>query len=65
MSKNSKSNINKVKKIIRQFEYSMISIDSNHIEKVSNAFKVISDPIYNGHTSNLNKVLDDLPNKKS
>ena len=33
--------------------------------KVSNAFKVISDPIYNGHTSNLNKVLDDLPNKKS
>jgi len=26
---------------------------------------VISDPIYNGHTSNLNKVLDDLPNKKS
>ena len=61
----SKSNINKVKKIIRQFEYNMISIDSNHIEKVSNAFKVISDPIYNGHTSNLNKVLDDLPNKKS
>ena len=61
----SKSKINKIKRIVKQFDFSIISIESNHIEKVSNAFKVISDPIYNGHTSNLNKVLDDLPNKKS
>lgn len=59
----SKSKINKIKRIIKQFDFSIISIESNHIEKVSNAFKIIADPIYNGHTSNLNRILDELPIK--
>ena len=59
----SKSKINKIKRIIKQFDFSIISIESNHIEKVSNAFKVVADPIYNGHTSNLNRILDELPKK--
>mgnify|MGYP001179916316 FL=1 len=59
----SKSKINKIKRIIKQFDFSIISIESNHIEKVSNAFKVVADPIYNGHTSNLNRILDELPTK--
>ena len=59
----SKSKINKLKRIIKQFDFSIISIESNHIEKVSNAFKVVADPIYNGHTSNLNRILDELPKK--
>ncbi|MDG2101631.1 MAG: hypothetical protein P8K05_04735 [Dehalococcoidia bacterium] len=57
-------NIKKIKKIVSKFTYSLITIDLNHIQKVAQAFKVVSDPIYNGHTSNLNKVLDDLPTKK-
>ena len=60
----SKSKINKIKRIVKQFDFSIISIESNHIEKVSNAFKVVADPIYNGHTSNLNRILDELPTKK-
>ena len=59
----SKSKINKIKRIVNQFDFSIISIESNHIEKVSNAFKVVADPIYNGHTSNLNRILDELPKK--
>ena len=59
----SKSKINKIKRIVKQFAFSIISIESNHIEKVSNAFKVVADPIYNGHTSNLNRILDELPKK--
>ena len=59
----SKSKINKIKRIVKQFDFSIISIESNHIEKVSNAFKVVADPIYNGHTSNLNRILDELPKK--
>ena len=59
----SKSKINKLKRIVKQFDFSIISIESNHIEKVSNAFKVVADPIYNGHTSNLNRILDELPKK--
>ena len=59
----SKSKINKIKRIVKQLEFSIISIESNHIEKVSNAFKVVADPIYNGHTSNLNRILDELPKK--
>ena len=59
----SKSKINKIKRIVKQFDFSIISIESNHIEKVSYAFKVVADPIYNGHTSNLNRILDELPKK--
>ena len=59
----SKSKINKIKRIVKQFDFSIIAIESNHIEKVSNAFKVVADPIYNGHTSNLNRILDELPKK--
>ena len=56
----SKSKINKIKRIVKQFDFSIISIESNHIEKVSNAFKVVADPIY---TSNLKRKLDELPKK--
>jgi hypothetical protein len=60
----SNMNIKKIKKIISKFTYSLITIDLNYIEKVAQAFIVVSDPIYNGHTSNLNKILDNLPIKK-
>jgi len=57
-------NIKRIKKIVNKFTYSLITIDSNYIEKVAQAFIVVSDPIYNGHTSHLNKILDNLPIKK-
>jgi len=58
------SRINKIKKIVNTFEFTLLNLNSNNIENITNAFVVISDPIYNGHTSNLNRILDDLPQKK-
>ena len=56
---------NKIKKIINNFEFSLIKISSNYIDNITNAFIVIADPTYNGQTSRLNKILDDLPEKKN
>ncbi len=56
---------NKIKKIINNFEFSLIKISSNYIDNITNAFIVIADPTYNGQTSRLNKILDDLPEKKT
>ena len=61
----SKATTNKVKKIINNFEFSLIKINSNSAEKVLDAFVLVSDPIYNGHTTKLNKIIDDLPEKKT
>ena len=36
-------------------------INSNYMNNITNAFIVISDPTYNGHTAKLNKILDNLP----
>lgn len=55
--------INKIKKIINNFEFSLIKIKSNHAEKITDAFVVVSDPTYNGYTSKLNKIIDNLPEK--
>ena len=43
----------------------LIKINSNSAEKVLDAFVLVSDPIYNGHTTKLNKIIDDLPEKKT
>ena len=56
---------NKIKKIINNFEFSLIKISSKYIDDITSAFIVIADPTYNGHTSRLNKTLDDLPEKKT
>jgi hypothetical protein len=56
---------NKIKKIINNFEFSLIKINSKYIDDITSAFVVIADPTYNGHTSRLNKTLDDLPEKKT
>ena len=60
----SQATVNKIKKIINSFEFSLIKINTNNAEKVIDAFILVSDPIYNGHTTKLNKILDDLPEKK-
>ena len=56
---------NKIKKIINNFEFSLIKINSKYIDDITSAFGVIADPTYNGHTSRLTKTLDDLPEKKT
>jgi len=61
----SQATIKKIKKIINNLEFSLIKINSTNAEKVIDAFLLVSDPIYNGHTTKLNKILDDLPEKKS
>jgi len=59
----SKSVINKLKKIINNFEFSLVKIKSNQVEKITDAFIVVSDPTYNGYTSRLNKIIDNIPKK--
>ncbi|MFL2653921.1 MAG: hypothetical protein ACJ0J5_06150 [Dehalococcoidia bacterium] len=61
----SKALSNKIKKVIRNFEFSLLKINSNYMNNITNAFIVISDPTYNGHTAKLNKILDNLPDKKT
>ncbi|MBA46998.1 MAG: hypothetical protein CL893_02815 [Dehalococcoidia bacterium] len=59
----SKPAINKLKKIINNFEFSLVKIKSNQVEKITDAFIVVSDPTYNGYTSRLNKIIDNIPKK--
>lgn len=59
----SKPVINKLKKIINNFEFSLVKIKSNQVEKITDAFIVVSDPTYNGYTSRLNKIIDNIPKK--
>ena len=61
----SKALSNKIKKVIRNFEFSLLKINSNYMNNITNGFIVISDPTYNGHTAKLNKILDNLPDKKT
>ena len=61
----SKALSNKIKKVIRNFEFSLLKINSNYMNNITNALIVISDPTYNGHTAKLNKILDNLPDKKT
>jgi len=56
--------IKKIKKIINNFEFSLIKINANYAEEITDAFIVVSDPTYNGYTSKLNKIIDNLPEKK-
>ncbi len=60
----SNANRNKIKKILKRFEFSLISIDISHSEAVANAFIIVCDPRYNGQTTNMNEVLDNIPEKK-
>ena len=59
----SKPVINKLKKIINNLEFSLVKIKSNQVEKITDAFIVVSDPTYNGYTSRLNKIIDNIPKK--
>ena len=47
-----------------RFEFSLISVDISHSEAVAHAFIIVCDPRYNGQTTNMNEVLDNIPEKK-
>ena len=60
----SNANRNIIKKILKRFEFSLISVDISHSEAVAHAFIIVCDPRYNGQTTNMNEVLDNIPEKK-